>query len=204
MKSTWWSTPALLVWGLGNSGQQPKSNLTLLASIETKKVVYGEVQVLRVVIKNTGQTPVLLVLPGEGSDYGFRTPFVAISTITEEPEKLVPVSGDKPAIHPANPPIEHKMARCGNVKGLRLSEIFTVGPGDSRLIYEEALPKYGPEKYRYLAYYINDPAIRWGGGPPHGEPEALELLKKTAKCSLRSNEVRWDPLGYARGTFVIR
>src|SRR5437868_56582 len=110
----WLNSAVILSWCVSACAQQSKTDLALLASIETKKQPYGEIQILRVVIKNTGQTQVSLVMPGEGSDYGWRTPAFVISKIEEGPEKLVPDAENKPPKHPEKPPF-NRMGRCGNI-----------------------------------------------------------------------------------------
>jgi hypothetical protein len=59
-------------------------------------------------ITNKGSAPVTLVLPGDGSESGWRTPVVGFSSIK--------VGKDKPK-HPADVP-RYRGGRCGNINAL--------------------------------------------------------------------------------------
>jgi len=137
---------------------------------------------IRVMLTNSGQKPVTLVHPGDGSDNGRRTPIIGVSIL------LPSQKGDK---HPETRPLVR--GGCGNINPLKRDEVFELGPGATAkgagswpawVHFSEA------GTYRVRFYYRNDPTLQWKGIPlgTH-DPEALRRLRTSYKCSLVSNEL---------------
>jgi hypothetical protein len=134
-------------------------------------------------ITNKGSAPVTLVLPGDGSESGWRTPLVGFSSIK--------VGKDKPK-DPADVPL-YRGGRCGNVNALKGDEVFTLAPGTSK-----DLPDWigspqltEPGTYSVVFYYANDPGLKWQGVPlGRHDPDAMKQVKKSHKCLLISNELK--------------
>lgn len=175
----------------------PSDSLALTARVIQPGSVRSYTPRLSVSIKNSGSKPVSLVLPRDGSDYGWRTPVIGISKIEvwQEPhiyyEESPPVRPKAPR-HPTKPPLE-TMMRCGNYADLMRSDIFILAPGQSQQLFERDFHGEKGSNWRLLAYYVNDPDMTWvNSSCVMEERGARALLKKTVKCSLRSNEVRFS------------
>src|SRR5262245_43765851 len=69
----------------------------------------GEAPDLSVTVVNHGGQEVILVEPGDGSDWGWRTPVIEWSSSTW-----------------------FRGPRCGNVNALKPEDVFTLKPGESR------------------------------------------------------------------------
>jgi hypothetical protein len=154
--------------------------LVLHITPEKTTLIPGEKYTLRVSITNRGTESVTLVMPGDGSDAGWRTPVIGRSEL----------SGDR-GKHP-DAPERDKGRRCGNINALKADEVFTLRPGETKEVRKESFA--APVKtgtFRVVYYYTNDPALKWRGIPlgKHDE-EAMAKVRKSFRCALRSNEVR--------------
>src|SRR5262249_41362743 len=138
---------------------------------------------IKATISNRGQSPVVLVQPGDGSESAWRTPIVSWSAIR--------ITDDRKVEHPSKPPL-YKGLRCGNVNALEKSEIIKLAPGQSKELCWVGWPMIEePGTYSVVLYYFNVPDIAWKGGPlgPH-DPEAMRQVRDSFECSLTSNELR--------------
>lgn len=137
---------------------------------------------LKPTIVNQGAKPVALVLPGDGSESKWRTPVVGWSVLSadELAQKHLP---EVPVFHGG---------RCGNINAIKLKEVFTLQPGESRSLGEWAgQPALAaPGRYRVVFYYQNIPDLKITG-IPLGEHEtgALDKIAHSTPCKLMSNEV---------------
>jgi hypothetical protein len=163
--------------------QAAPADLDLHISAKETSLTLGEPPQIRATITNKGRAPVTLVVPGDGSESGWRTPLVGFSSVK--------VGGGKPK-HPAEVPL-YRGGRCGNVNPLKADEVFSLAPGESKdlggWVGWPQLPE--PGTYGVLLYYANDPGLKWRGVPlgPH-DPDALSRVAKSHKCLLVSNELR--------------
>src|SRR6516162_9153731 len=98
------------------------ATLDLHISAKEASLTLGQQPQITATITNKGSAPVTLVLPGDGSESGWRTPLVGFSSIK--------TGKDKPQ-HPATVPL-YRGGRCGNVNALRSNEVFTLAPGKSK------------------------------------------------------------------------
>lgn len=132
-------------------------------------------------ITNKGEKPVTLVLPGDGSESGWRTPIVNWSVI----------EASSKAKHPTKA-VPQRVLRCGNINPLKADEVFVLAPGESKelknWIYLEPFAKAG--KYNVVFLYANRPTLKWSGLPlGEHDAKAMERVKNSTECSLVSNEV---------------
>ena len=129
-------------------------------------------------LTNTGEEPVLLVEPGDGSAVGWRTPVVTW-TVWRDDELL-----ERP-----------EYARCGNINPLRPDEIFSLAPGESRII-GDWLPSIGIDRagrYTLTLRYENDPDLVWQGVPlgPH-DASAMRGVRQSSRCTVVSDRITVD------------
>lgn len=154
-----------------------KCELRLELPLKAKALSHAKVR-----ITNVGDTPVTLVMPGDGSDCRWRTPIVAWS--------FLPV--DSKDQHPKEPP-RCGGARCGNINPLKADEVFALNPGDRKDLnkwigFPFAL---SPGKYRAVFYYSNVPDLKWSGLPLGNHHEdAMRRIERSTPISLVSNEVQ--------------
>lgn len=138
-------------------------------------------------IANCGNETVTLVMPGDGSESGWRTPVIGWSAI--------PVR-KKNAKHPTEPPIL-SIRDCGNINAAQKDEIFTLKPGETRAISGWIhFPQFkNPGKYRVVLFYKNDPTRKILGITlrPHDQ-EAIQEMARSTPCLLKSNEIVVDVL----------
>lgn len=132
-----------------------------------------------------------LVMPGDGSGVGWRTPIVGW-TVTAEATGQEWKSG---YLFQAFAPPERAIAggRCGNVNALEESEIFSLAPGQTAALEgflnrQANAQKKG--KYRIKLKYTNDPHKELKGIPlgEHSQ-EALQQIKRSDAVELESNEI---------------
>jgi hypothetical protein len=159
------------------------ATLDLRISAKEASVVLGQQPQITATITNKGSAPVTLVLPGDGSESGWRTPLVGFSSVK--------VDKDNPK-HPAAVPL-YRGGRCGNINALKTNEVFTLAQGKSQdltdWIGSPQLP--GPGTYSVVLYYANEPGLKWQGVPlGRHDPDAMKRVGQSHKCLLISNELR--------------
>jgi hypothetical protein len=125
-------------------------------------------------ITNNGARPVTLVLPGDGSRMGRRTP--VIEWIFSPGGRVVGFEA------------------CGNVNELKRGEVFTLQPGDAQDLGSWVEPLALPQQRRFhgLMIYRNEPDLTFQGVllRPHDEGE-LARLRASDRCRIQSNEVEF-------------
>lgn len=128
---------------------------------------------------NHGAEPVVVVLPGDGSSVGWRTPIVRWS-VTGEAGEVEPWSG----------------GRCGNVNPLAPDEVVTLEAGESVSLdryglLAPRLPKSGSVEVSLT--YENVPDLEWQGLPlGRHDARAMVRVRASTPLSLRSNVVRFE------------
>jgi hypothetical protein len=163
-------------------GAEP-STLDLHISAKETSLAPAQQPQITATITNKGSAPVTLVLPGDGSESGWRTPLVGFSSIK--------VGKDKPN-HPADVPL-CRGGRCGNINALKSSEVFTLDPGKSKDLSDWiGAPQLAePGTYSVVFYYANGPGLKWQGVPlGRHDPGAMKQVEKSHKCLLISNELK--------------
>lgn len=145
----------------------------------------AEYRPILVTLVNKGDKPVSLVMPGDGSSSGWRTPLIGWSVIKK----------GEAGKHPNEVPL-YKGPRCKQMNPLQKSEIFTLQPGQSKKLEWTSIPDQvdKPGTYRLVCYYANNPEIPWHAWRQH-DPEAIKLAQQSTKCFLRSNEIEIEVKG---------
>ena len=140
----------------------------------------GEQLRVEATIANSGSSPVALVLPGDGSQVGGRTPVVTWLFV---PDNAAP---------PHPPSSLHATSVCGNINPLKRAEVFTLPGSAKRVLNEWISPVVNlpAGRYRLRMQYSNEPA-RKVSGLPLGEHEAgaEDLIRRSTACRLVSNDV---------------
>lgn len=140
----------------------------------------GEQLQVEATITNSSNSPVTLVLPGDGSQVGWRTPVVTWMFVREE--AALP---DRWASLDANP-------ICGNINAFKRTEVFALEPAAKRSLNEWISPVVDlpAGRYRFRMQYSNEPTRKTGGLPrgPH-EAGAEDLIRRSTACTLISNDV---------------
>jgi hypothetical protein len=174
------------VWSadpLPNRQQTAPATLDLLIAAKGASLTLGQQPQITATITNKGSVPVTLVLPGDGSESGWRTPLVGFSSIK--------IDKDKPK-HPATVPL-YRGGWCGNVNALKSNEVFTLAPGKSKDLSDWlGCPQFTEAgTYSVVFYYANDPKRKWRGVPlGKHDPDAMKRVEKSDKCLLISNELK--------------
>jgi hypothetical protein len=123
-------------------------------------------------LSNEGATPVGIVLPGDGSEVGWRTPVVTWSATTPKGKPVAP----------------KEVMRCGMMNRIEASEIVTLAPGASRVIDGWIpSPPFAPGTYDVRLTYRNDPGI---AARTDTDPAVAALVADTSACEATTNEVR--------------
>ena len=163
--------------------QANAADLELKIELKDQVVINKHPRSLSKTITNTSSKDVTLVLPGDGSRYGWRTPVIGWSVIPAD---------DKKTKHPEVPTPPKVVARCGNINALKADEVFTLKPGESKVIDRGVgIPPFpGPGKYRIKFFYSNIPDIKWSGVPlGKHDPQAASKIPGSTPCKLISNEL---------------
>ena len=163
------------------------TNLVLTVVPPAAAIRVGDYPRFAVTISNRGPGSVTLASPGDGSDCDWRTPAVDWSILRAD------VNEQK---HPESPP-RGITGRCGNINPLKLSEVFSLKPGQSKRleswIGHPSFDKAG--RYRLVFYYQNIPTLEVSGIPlgPH-EKGVFDRIRKSTPCRLTSEEIVVDIL----------
>jgi hypothetical protein len=136
--------------------------LILGPKLQTVKV--GDSPLMAASLFNRGAKEVILVAPGDGSEFGGRTPLIEWSC-NGVPEVTLPV------FHP-----------------LKESEVFVLEPGHRRAFPRplECPPFFSPGRYKVSMRYTNIPDHLCRGNP---DPGALEKVRRSTEVSAVSNSV---------------
>jgi len=159
--------------------------LSLKLESPEQTIHVGDFARFEVTVSNESKKPLTLVEPGDGSECKWRTPIIGWSAIAAD---------DRVSKHPKEPPRDSR-PRCGNVNSLKLDEVFTLQPGNSRkLAAWVGAPTFAmPGKYRLVFYYSNQPDLPMQGVLLGKHDDGvLEKIKQSHPCHLMSNEVIVD------------
>jgi hypothetical protein len=161
----WW--PRVLA-RLGK--RQP--NLSLYIQPTSITVRKGQRLRVEAFLQNRGSRPVTLILPGDGSRMGRRTP--VIEWLFTPGGKIRGFEG------------------CGVLNAFRADEVFTLQPDETRIISQWVAPVELPpvSQCRAFLVYTNDPGLPFMGAlqRPHDRAAIAQLLASD-KCSVASNEI---------------
>lgn len=123
-------------------------------------------------LTNGSKKPVSLVVPGDGSEAGWRTPAITwIATANGQPATRA------------------EGGRCGMMNPIAASEIFTLAPGASREINEWlGFPSFVPGTYDLRLRYRNDPALQ--SRKAGAAPDAAQKIAQSSPCDITSNAIK--------------
>ena len=122
-----------------------------------------------VTLTNKGKKPVTLVVPGDGSDAGMRTPILS----------WIATTGGKSA-EPRG------VGRCGLTNAMEATEVFTLAPGASREMHEWlGEPNVNPGTYDVKLRFRNDPKV-----VRNASPDVTKLVAGTDACDVTSNTIK--------------
>src|SRR5262249_49512808 len=121
---------------------------------------------LTLTLVNQGPHTLTLVEPGDGSNEGWRTPVLTWSP---------------------RPP---DYARCGNISPLKPGEVFTLEPGQRKVLGGWARPPLPlpPGRHKLSVCYENVPHLRWSGlGLGEHDPETMDRVRRSDRVRVVSN-----------------
>jgi hypothetical protein len=153
-----------------------RDDLLLGISALSLHLKVGQKPDIRAEISNPGADPAVLVLPGDRSDLGGRTPIITwrIRVIRQDRE----------------PGPEPLRIHCGNINPLRSEEVFVLKQDESRELGQwVSLPAFRvPGVYDVQLKYENRPSLEWSGLPlgPH-DADAMRRVRDSTPCVLESN-----------------
>ena len=161
--------------GAGAAGP-PAPALRIILRAAKPVIERGESPGWRAFLVNDGAAPVTVVLPGDGSDCGWRTPVVRWRE-RDDPADPVAVGG----------------FRCGNINSLRPEEVVTLPPGGQvELADWMGWPTpAGARTHHVWVELENIPDLEWTGvtlGPGH-DPVALQRVRQSPRFKAVSNVV---------------
>lgn len=179
---------AFCMTGMTGPGPAPSgecAGVRLEISADALTVKAGDAPAIRARLVNSADMPVLLVRPGDGSDAGWRTPVIGWSAIRAD---------DPSARHSTGPP-PTRGARDGNINPLTAKDLIALKPGQAEALgsWTGGLTFPAPGSYKVVLHYRNDPALVWKGIPLGShDAAAMERVKRSAPCSLVSNELTFQ------------
>ena len=163
---------ALVLAAAVESPQAGDGGLSLRLEPDVIRVSHDYAVDIRATLTNKGHEPRTIVLPGDGSTEGWRSPVITWT--------LTPV--------PRGPFI-----RCGNMNSLQPGEVVTLAPGDSVALGDWIRPDMSGSERRVWArmVYSNEPEIEWGESPGLDQHDPIEMAKVRAsdRCRVESNEI---------------
>lgn len=119
-------------------------------------------------LKNAGTAPLSLVVPGDGSEVGWRAPVLEWSATSD-----------------GRPVEQLESPGCGMMNAIQADEIFTLAPGASKAMTDWIHgPTYAPGSYEVRLRYINDPKREFG--KVTATPEVKAMLAASSACDVTS------------------
>ncbi len=147
-------TPAIAP---GEVGLVEKAELAIELQADTPVIRRGEIPRLTAHLVNRGAQPMKVVLPGDGSSCGWRTPVIRWA-----------------------PPMQVD-GRCGNINALKAAEVITVGPGERvelRWLGWPTLATVGTQQVSLEIEHLPD--LQWAGRPlGEHDPEAMAKIRQS-------------------------
>lgn len=157
---------------LDRLGKREEPNLSLSIKPTSITVRKGQELSVKASLQNRGSRPVTLILPGDGSRMGRRTP--VIEWLFTPGGKIRGFEG------------------CGVLNAFRADEVFTLQPDEMRIISQWVAPLELPpvSQCRAFMVYTNDPGLPFMGTLQRQyDRAAIARLLASDKCSVASNEI---------------
>lgn len=181
---------AIYSWGYSDYNiVNAKSTPVLTITCDSTLVEVSSLKYIKInaTLTNKEDKVVNLVLPGDGSQSGSRTPIIKWSVVKLAEDMQASSSAD---FHLRTGP------RCGNMNALEENELVQLLPEQSRSLGSWiGVPQLPEEvgKYSVRLSYKNDPKIKWEGMGFHGmrihNKRLLRKVKKTDLIKVESNEL---------------
>ncbi len=155
---------------------RPAGSIRVAIEPSDEPIRWSKLTPLPVKLTNTDDRKLIVVLPGDGSEAGWRTPTIRWTIEHADGTPVEPLG----------------VARCGNTNPLEADEIVDVAPGESiDLGSWIGWPRYpGPGQYRVVFHYENDPAKEFGGLPLGAhDSHAVKRLRASTPCRAASEPV---------------
>jgi hypothetical protein len=133
-------------------------------------------QRINAIFTNVSDHATSFVLPGDGSEMGWRTPHALLDVTPADDVAMKTLDAAAP----------WPLARCGMFGGIATSEVIQLKPGETRtepLVWSD-LPELGPGVWQVVLRYRNDPNIHDETGrvmSPSMSPSARELVAATPR-----------------------
>ena len=125
-------------------------------------------------IRNRTSEPILVVMNGDGSEEGWRTPIVRWFVVDGSGE---PVTGRPPG-------------RCGNINSLQSEAVKSLDPGSSITLDRQSVVTpwwLPPGRYTAVIELEHDPALEWMGVPlGEHDPIAMARIRASQGYLVRS------------------
>jgi hypothetical protein len=155
-----------------NAPLPPLPSCGLKATVRDLGSTHGDARFV-LTLKNESSKPVRLVLPGDGSEVGWRTPALTWSA----------TSGSQ-AVSPAPSP------RCGMMNHIEPAEIITLAPGASREMTEWIPPPpFTAGTYDLRLTYRNDPKL--AAKADRGDSDEVKrLVEASSACEVTTTRIR--------------
>ena len=153
-------------------------SLRLELVLEKPAIVGGSGPAITARVANLGSTPVVLILPGDGSDLADRTPILKWYCTRTTPSGVEDCA-------------RRSLGACGLLNPLELTELFTLDPGATKELGPWAsLPRFRKAgTYRVTLEYENNPRLQLR--VPCEESTKAQVEASTP-CHLLSNELVFE------------
>jgi len=167
---------------VGQPSESASCGLVLEVTPLQQSVRPGQPPAATAILTNRGERSLTLVMPGDGSERGRRTPFV---------------------LWRFEPPTQLDIIGCGSITGLEQGEVFVLAPGDSRVLGSVRAAQFlRAGSYKATVAYENNPDAPFHGMPtkPHDEVE-LARVRASDRCIVVAAEIQvvsegtpvWEP-----------
>ena len=167
-------TFAVLLVALAAGTVESGGSCNVSLRVEPPRVVVqaGRAPELTAYLTNTGTHSLTLVLPGDGSTSGWRTPTI---------EWILEDNGRVPGF-----------PRCGNINTLQRGEVFTLAPGETRALgpWIHLPGLWAPGSTKVVMHYSNVPDLEWRGIPlgSHDRGE-MHRVRRSDRCRIESSPI---------------
>jgi len=179
-------TCATTVRAVETGAPVPGSDLAIHLSVANEVMTVSTYPEITITLINHGTRKATLVLPGDGSERGWRTPIIGWAV--KSSDDLTP--------YPKEVPLNTR-PRCGDMNALERSEIISLDPGTSVTLSSAERPRLiTPGRFHIRFYYLNVPNCGWNGGDlGHASDDAMQAMRASTPCFIISDELSVTVIG---------